>query len=313
MVHWKFDALDFDGDGDVDIELGDLIADQKALRATVLGPDERPVPAVDVTIKSISLTGGAGKNSSFRVSAQSDAAGVVDVALVPGTYQVILVPPDGDGASTSGAAQLEDAWIVAEDAQCCGKTFVLEPRPLLTGSVRTASGEVVPAVPVLASPTLPGVRDYFSRALGALDVLPRQAAATTDASGLFAMPVDAGTYDVTVRAPSGTGHPWLVLPATVVAPVAQQPGAPLGSLLLPSPAVIVGEATLQTETGLEIAAGAVVRAYLPLADAEDGAPARVVAIGEVVTGDDGRFELPLPPSIARGVRPAEGGLGGGMP
>lgn len=310
VVHWKFDALDFDGDDDVEIELGDLIADQKALRATVLGPDERPVPAVDVTIKSLSLTGGAGKNSSFRVTAQSDAAGVVEVALVPGTYQVILVPPDGSGTSTSGPAQLEDAWIVAEDAQCCGKTFVLEPRPLLTGSVRTAAGDVVPVVPVLASPTLPGVRDYFSRALGALDVLPRQAAATTDASGLFAMPVDSGTYDVTVRAPGGTGHPWLVLPATVVAPVAQQPGAPLGSLLLPSPAVIVGEATLQTETGLEIAAGAVVRAYLPLADAEDGAPARVVAIGEVVTGDDGRFELPLPPSIARGVRPAEGGAGG---
>lgn len=313
VVHWKFDALDFDGDGDVEIDLGDLIADQKALRATVLGPDERPVPAVDVTIKSISLTGGAGKNSSFRVAAQSDAAGVVAVDLVPGTYQVIVVPPDGDGTTTTGPAQLEDEWIVAQDTQCCGKTFVLPPRPLLTGSVRTAAGDVVPSVPVLATPTLPGLRDYFSRALGVLDVLPRQAASTTDASGLFAMPVDSGTYDVTVLAPGGTGHPWLVLPATVVAPVAQQPGAPLGSLLLPSPAIVVGAATLQTSTGVEVAAGAVVRAYLPLADADEGAPARVVAIGEVVTDDQGRFELPLPPTIARGAPSPAEGVGGGSP
>lgn len=310
VVHWKFAALDFDGDGDVRIDLGDLITDRKTFRATVVDHETRPVAGATVTIKSLSLTGDAGKNSSFRVNAQADGSGVVEVDLVPGTYQVLVVPPTGDGLDERGPAQLEDEWEIRPDSLCCGRTFVLGERPVLTGSVRTAAGAVIPGVPVLATPTLPGVRDYFARVLGRLDVLPRQSATTTDASGLFAMPVDDGTHDVTVRAPIGTGYPWLVLPATVVAPAEQQPGAPLGALTLPSPAIVVGRATLQTPASTEVAAGAILRAYLPLVDADGGAPRRVVAIGEVVTGDDGRFELPLPPSIARGGADRPGGAGG---
>jgi hypothetical protein len=315
VVHWKFSALDFDGDGDVRIDLADLITDQKRFRARVVDGDTVPVAGASVTIKSLTLTGEAGKNSSFRVAAQSDATGIVEVDLVPGTYQVVVVPPSEEGADERGPAQLQDEWEIKPDSQCCGRTFVLGERPVLTGSVRTAAGDVVPSLPVVAAPTLSAARDYFARALGGLDVLPRQGATTTDPSGLFAMPVDAGTYDVTIRLPIGTGYPWLVLPATVVAPAMQQPGAPLGTLSLPSPAIVVGRATLETDAGAETVARAILRAYLPLVGDEGGAPARVVAIGEGITDDEGRFELPLPPTIARAAagRPGDPLGAGGAP
>ncbi len=305
VVHWKFDALDFDGDGEVELDLEDLTADRKPYRAKVVDAAIRPVAGASVSIKSVSLSGEAAKNSSFRVSAESNAEGDVDVELVPGIYQVLVTPPAAE--SMEGPAQLEDTWEIKLDSYCCGKSFQLRARPLLTGSVETAAGEPVQSVPVLASPTLPGIRDYFSRALESLELLPRQSASTTEASGLFAMQVDPGTFDIAIQAPTGTGFSWLVLPATVVAPVEQQPGAPLGSLVLPSPAFVVGRATLQGAA----AANALVRAYLPLVDEDGDTPTRVVAIGEVVTDADGSFELPLPPSIARGAPRTPDGTGGG--
>lgn len=320
VVHWKLDALDFDGNGEVGIDLADLAANRKPFTAHVVDCDVvdtgacgaqeiRPVAGASVTIKSVSLQGDAGKNSSFRVSAESDAEGAVDVELVPGTYQVLVVPPSSDSPE-DGPAQLEALWEIKEDSQCCGKAFILSDRVLLTGSVETAAGTGVPALPVLASPTLPGTRDYFSRALESLELLPRQSTSTTEERGRFAMQVDPGTFDIAIQAPTGTGFSWLVLPATVVAPVEQVAGAPLGSLVLPSPAVVVGTAALQGTP----APSALVRAYLPLLDPESGAPARVVAIGEVVTDADGRFVLPLPPTIARDApRDPEGEGGAASP
>jgi hypothetical protein len=314
VVHWKLDALDFDGNGEVGIDLADLAANRKPFTAHVVecdvsNPDAcgaqeiRPVAGASVTIKSVSLEGDAGKNSNFRVSAESDADGAVDVELVPGTYQVLVVPPSSDSLE-DGPAQREDLWEIKEDSQCCGKTFVLPDRALLTGSVETAAGTGVPGLPVLASPTLPGTRDYFSRALESLELLPRQSTATTEDRGLFAMQVDTGTFDIAIQAPTGTGFSWLVLPATVVAPI--EGGARLDSLVLPSPAVVTGTASLQGTP----APSALVRAYLPLLDEESGAPARVVAIGEVVTDADGRFVLPLPPTIARDTPSDPEGEGG---
>lgn len=307
VVHWKFDALDVDGDGEVGLDLADLTASRATYRARVVDKEFHAVAGASVTIKSMSLLGAGGTNFSFRVAAESDAEGVVTVDLVPGTYQVLVVPPAID-SSEGGPAQLEDEWEIKEDSQCCGKTFELVDRALLTGSVETTAGDAVPGVPVLASPTLPGTRDYFSRALESLELLPRQSASTADDTGSFDMEVDPGTFDITVQAPTGTGFSWLVLPATVIAPIdPTRPGAPLGSLELPSPAVIVGTARLQ---GIP-ASSSVVRAFLPLLDEESGAPARVVAIGEVVTDADGRFVLPLPPTIARDAPRDPEGEGGG--
>jgi hypothetical protein len=294
VVHWDFDALDLDGDGEVRCELDDLISNAKQLEANVLDAQGRPVADASVTIKSVVLTGAASKNASFRVTATSGVDGKIHVELVPGTYQVLVAPP-----GESGPALLEGTWQVAPDALCCGTSFSLGSQSLITARVSTDAGEDAVGLAVRASPSLPKTRTYFESALESLVILPRQSAGSTDDSGLFAVPVDPGLYDVTLQPPAASGFPWLVLPSNVVVPAAQQPASTLEGVVVPFPAVFVGTASAQ---GIP-AEGATVRAYLPLAGSEtkDTAPVRVVQIGEAIVGAGGRFVLLVPPTVARAV------------
>ncbi len=294
VVHWDFEALDIDGDGVVVCDLRDLIDKRKALEATVIDQQNRPVPGATVTIKSVSLTGTASKNASFRVTTTSGADGKIHVELFPGDYQVLVAPSEQGGPTV-----LDDTWEVQPDALCCGKSFLLTSRSIITARVTTALDDPAAGVAVLASPALRTARTYFETAVEALEILPRQSSSTTDATGAFAVPVDAGLYDVTLRTEATSGFPWLVLPSVVVAPVDQQPASTLEDVLVPLPALFVGRASAQ---GVDVT-GATLRAYLPLAGSEtsDTSPVRVVQIGETIVGAGGMFVLPVPPTVARVV------------
>lgn len=298
VVNWSFESLDLDGDGYVECDLADLIADLKELEANVIDEQGRPVAGASVTIKSVALTGNASKNASFRVTTTSETDGKIRVGLVAGDYQVLIVPPDD-----SGPAILDGTWEVSPDAGCCGKSFPLPSRSLVTARVSTERDREVDAtsIPVLATPALPGTRTYLQDAFESLPLLPRQAAGATDAAGAFAIRVDAGLYDVTVRPAAATDFPWLVLPSIVID---DQPASTLEDVAIPNPALFVGVAAAQ---GIP-ATGATLRAYLPLAGSEtkDTSPVRVVQIGETIVGEGGRFVLPVPPRVARVVEGSGG-------
>lgn len=292
VVHWDFESLDLDGDGEVKCNLDDLIANPKDLTAKVVDEQTRAVPGATVTIKSRVLTGSASENGSFRVTATTGADGNFNVQLIPGIYQVLVVPPGEDGP-----AVLDANWEISPDAGCCGKGFPLPARSLLTALVSTPLGDPASSVSVVASPSLPGTSTYFQNVIESLELLPRQSTTSTSNDGTFRLTVDSGLYDLTVRAASSTGFPWLVRPSVLVADVSKEPVAKLEDLVVPSPALFIGRATAQ---GVDVAGGTL-RAYLPLADGstQETSPVRVIQIGETIVGADGRFVLPVPPTVAR--------------
>jgi hypothetical protein len=287
-VHWSLAALDLDGDGEVELDLRDLIANPKSLVATVLDPSGAPVSAATVTVQSVVLTGDVNQNASFRVLAESDADGQLSVQLVPGTYAVSLVPAGGN------AATLVTDWIITESTQCCGKTFQLPKRSRLGGEVLGLDGFGLADAAVFASPSLQEPVSYFSAALQPPPLLPRPTSAVADGSGRFELSVDPGMLDLSVRSDATTGYPWLVVPRLLVQGEATQPSLELGRLGLLAPAVLQGRVS---SAGADVPR-ATVRAWLPVTTPnEGGGVVPLVQIGEAVADELGRFVLPVPPRI----------------
>jgi hypothetical protein len=287
-VHWSLAALDLDGDGEVELDLRDLIANPKSLVATVLDPSGAPISAATVTVQSLALTGDVNQNASFRVLAESDADGQLSVQLVPGTYAVSLVPASGD------AATLVTEWIITESTQCCGKTFQLPKRSRLGGEVLGLDGAGLADATVFASPSLQEPVSYFSAALQPPPLLPRPTSTLADGSGRFELSVDPGMLDLSVRSDASTGYPWLVVPRVLVQGEGAQPSVELGRLGLLPPAVLQGRVS---SAGVEVPR-ATVRAWLPVATpSQEGAVVPLVQIGETTADELGRFLLPVPPRI----------------
>ncbi|HTJ84031.1 MAG TPA: Ig-like domain-containing protein, partial [Polyangiaceae bacterium] len=284
-VHWALGALDFDGDGIVKLDLRDLVATPMPLAATIIDADGNFVPGAHVTLRSVTLTGDANNNAVYRATADTDASGQIEVRLVPGTYAVTIVP------SVPGAATFYGDWVVTKDGGN-GKGFQLAAQPQLGGTVHNPLGGILSDAPVVVTPALEGSTDYFTLALGEPAAVTRELSSSLDATGSFAMPVDPGNVDVSVRLPADAGFPWIVVPRTQVLPSEQEPVHDLGTLEVPTPVVVRGAVTSPTGA---ISLG-VVRAWLAV-DPTLGASGPLVQIGEVVTDDAGQFFLPLPPSI----------------
>jgi hypothetical protein len=287
-VHWSLAALDLDGDGEVELDLRDLIANPKSLVATVLDSSGAPVSAATVTVQSVVLTGDVNQNASFRVLAESDADGQLSVQLVPGTYVVTVVPASG------GAATLVTEWIITESTQCCGKTFQLPERSRLGGELLGLDGFGLADAAVFVSPSLQEPVSYFSAALQPPPLLPRPTSTVADGSGRFELAVDPGMLDLSVRSDATTGYPWLVVPRLLVQGEDTQPSLELGRLGLLPPAVLQGRIS---SDGAEVPR-ATVRAWLPVATPnQEGGVVPLVQVGETTADELGRFVLPVPPRI----------------
>jgi hypothetical protein len=300
-IHWNLAALDLDSDGDVDIDIFDLLAVPEKTEARVIDPDYTPVPNAQVTIASESLTGSVNQNASFRVNAVSDAAGVVKVGLLPGTYNVTVIPPVPGLASYSGT------WTVAEKSGepqdtpgGFGIGLQLSKQSSVRGMVEDAFGAELAAAPIWLGPSQADAGDYFEQALGSIGAVSRVSATTTDATGAFETLVDPGTLDLSVQLDSATGYPWFVRPSLVVAP--DQPSQDLGPLAIEAPAIVQG--VLRDASGDAISLG-LVRAYVPAAPTAPDAnePSALIQIGSTSSGPDGRFFLPLPRRITVASEP----------
>lgn len=298
-VHWALAAVDLDGDGRVALQLFDLQSQAKSLEATVVDEDGNPL-AASVTIQSKVLTGSANNNASFRVRAETDADGLFAVDLVPGTYTVVAEPVGDDVY-----ARVVDEWTVKESDLCCGRSLTMFPKSVLSGTVRSATGQPLANAPVVAFPASLGFLTYFESTVEvgkaeALSALPRQASGVTGLEGEFEVPADPGSFDLFIRPEAETGFPWLIRPQTLVQGGEEARRTELGDLTMANPAIMAG--TVLTEDGA--APGAIIRAWLPVdgdgtldaADAEE-ASTRVVQIGETTAGPDGVYVLPLPPTI----------------
>jgi hypothetical protein len=293
-IHWNLAALDLDSDGNVEIDIFDLLAETLETEARVIDPNYDPVPNAQVTIGSESLTGSVNQNANFRVNAVSDGLGVVKVALLPGTYNVTVIPPAPGLASYSGTWTVKMSDRPEENPGGFGIGLELAKQSSVRGSVEDPFGAALANAPVSLGPGQPGSSDYFEQALGSIGAVSRTSATTTDGTGAFETLVDPGTLDLSVQLDSASGYPWFVSPSLVIG--SDQPTRDVGTLTIEAPAIVQG--ILRDASGSAISL-ALVRAYVQAAPTAPDAtnPPALIQIGSTSSGPDGRFFLPLPRRI----------------
>ncbi len=207
---------------------------------------------------------------SLRQTVTTDLDGLAVVRTLPGSYEVLIVPPPGSPWRTfRGEVELRPTPSGAEDAR-----VTLAPRIPFAGAVLDPSGAPLVAGTVSAArrtaPPSPGYLTYAAQPVSA-DIV----------DGRFSLLLDDGTYDLTV----------LPEPSTGAAPLAVRgvdPETPLEApLRLPLPGL--AHVTLTDAQGDPVEG-----ATLRLLEPGDGADEPPLVLSTGATDAAGVADLPAP-------------------
>ncbi|MBW2523558.1 MAG: carboxypeptidase regulatory-like domain-containing protein [Deltaproteobacteria bacterium] len=293
-VLWLLDAVDLDGDQHVGLDLTALAtATPVQIEGSVLDEDAGTGVGATVTIQSHELLGGEfGANAAYRTTSDAGSTGRFDVALLPGTYKVIAQP-----GGAPDQAVTEASWKINQNDLGGGKTIVLHPKTSMVGTVQTAGGDPAFDVPAYLQPSATPPLPYLDDVLSTYDVLPTNATALTDTEGVFAIPVDPGAFDLSIRPSDTSGFPWLVRARVTIQPSTEPATADLGALVVSNPVALTG--AVVSPTGQRLG-GAVIRAWVPVQDeAGEQAQSTVIQIGHAISDAAGSYSLLLPASISQ--------------
>jgi len=228
---------------------------------------------------------------SAEISASTAPNGQFSVSLLPGEYDIFARP---SGASEAGqevrTVLLEGVLVQSPGAGAAqgGQQIELKPAVPYAGRVVAPDRRAGPNVTVRAEAldvrTDPGAIRDVARYARSIETI-------TDERGNFAIGVDYGYYDLSLRPSSDTGFAWSYITNREVTE-READGAGLGPLVLQSPVLYGG--TLVSMRGNPVQ-NATVDAYAVIMSI-DGT-SRAVQVGSTSSDDQGRFELLLPPTL----------------
>lgn len=276
---------------EANLVLVDLDAVGRDVDAFVVDTHGLPVVST-ITFKSLELSGNASSNAQYNIVVDTDQDGRFSTKLPPGKYKVIAHPT----FDTTKAVTTDDWEIKTNDDCICGKGLVIRDKSTISGEVVLPNG--VPLVAGAASvyPSRSPARPYLSSHLVADASISQIASASLGPSGNFSLLADPGLVDLLVVPPPGSLYPWLVRSQLDVQPNAD--GSEmfnLPSLVLSYPAILRGVVRSPDKA---IVTSGTVRAWMPVTAVGFDSTV-VIQIGETMTGADGRFILPLAPSLSK--------------
>jgi hypothetical protein len=242
-----------------------------------------------LTFRSDSVTDpGTGVIGTFTATATSDAGGLFELTLLPGSYEVVITP-----ASESELAVTVET-ITVTGGSVAGQLFALPRRSTYGGTMQTTDMRVMPGAMIEA------------RALARMDEVADPAARFNRSSdtisgptGLFELRLDIGTYDLLVKPPAASGFAWIIEPDVSI-------GADAAMLShdfeFQAPVPLSG-GVRYVEDGLPIG-NADVQAFAIVPDERRGM--RAVPVGRTTTDSEGNYVLLLPPRIGPATPPPGG-------
>ncbi|RLB64047.1 MAG: hypothetical protein DRI90_05560 [Deltaproteobacteria bacterium] len=296
-VLWHLSAVDLDGDYQVQLDLSALSVTEvihlgAKTRDLSAGPDVG-VPATVVIQSEELLDGEFGGNVSYKTTVTTDGDGAFDAWILPGTYRVVAVP-----SSTSDLAITEETWDINSGDLGDGRAIDIKPKASLEGSATTPQGGAAHDVSVLLQASAPESATFLQSMLRIAELQATSATTVTSGSGAFALAVDPGVLDVSLRPSSASSLPWLVRPRVTIQPSDDPQKADLGTLAISNPVVLRG--LVRSAAGHELK-GAQIRAWLTLPSTNGGDEQRPTAIqiAETTAGADGSYQLLLPASISQ--------------
>lgn len=294
-VIWDLSALDLDGDGEVTPNLRALDLTTVNVRALIVDRDVDPVEGATVRLRSTKLLGASqGLNARFETVVESDEEGAISLAMLPGSYQVVVTPPD-----QTELAITEATWEIARTPpDQAGRTVEVPPREPVRGSVvDPVAGRPLRGVTVSVQPSTSAALDFLDRSLSPVSVTPRVASGFTDDLGAFSVAVDPGRIDLSVKPAAASNYPWLVMARVDV------PSPALGEMPVTFPVPLGG--TLRDPDGFPVQQ-ALMRVFAVLDADEPTGLARtndpltgdgVLQVAEGRTDENGDFVLLLPSKL----------------
>jgi hypothetical protein len=264
------------------------------VNASVEGPSSngssRALRGATVTLRTtIPTTGttlGTGARAWFEDRVQTGDDGSFSTWLVPGTYEVVIEPPD---AEFSNSVQ---SFLVGSDVRVqSGRVLNVAPRIPVEGRVITASGEAlrdarVHAVPFQAAyATHPCLSESGMRALAPL-ANPDEVSSGAD--GTYRLDLDPGLYRLVIEPPTGAGFATSFGP-----PLCVQSRIRALDVVMDSPVEVHG--VVRGPSGV-VAPGARVEAIVRVR--EPGAEGVTLRVARAVAGAGGAYSLLLPQESA---------------
>ncbi len=213
--------------------------------------------------------------------------------VLPGSYLLVVTPPASltcgifaerrSIAAPSGGGDINDAVVQ------------LQPPAVLTGTIETPDGTALSSASVDA---LALGRDLvFAADDPSVASYNRSKQATSDAKGMFQVPVDLGVYDVVIKPAAGSGFAWQVL---YDVEIAARRNTFATRVTLDSPVLVQGtlhylDADARAQTSL---VGAEVHAYTTVTEA--GSKTRSIEVGRSTADDTGQVTLLIAPNLKQG-------------
>ncbi|MRG97670.1 carboxypeptidase-like regulatory domain-containing protein [Polyangium spumosum] len=269
-----------------DLTLIDLDAVGREVESFVVDAQGKAVVAT-VSFRSLELSGNASNSAIYSAVVQTDPEGRFTTKLPPGKYRVTTHPIDLTKAVTT-----EDGFEVPADGECvCGKGFTVRDKSIVSGVVVLPNGEPLTVGAASVSPSRSPSRPYLSRSLLADTPASQPMSTPLGFGGEFSLLADPGFADLLIVPPPGSLYPWLADPQLHVE-VGQ--AFDFNTFTLPYPAVLRGE--VRDPLG-KIVPNATIRAWMPVT-ASGTEETVVIQIAEGATGFDGRYMLPLAPSLS---------------
>lgn len=272
-----------------------------------VSPD--PVAAT-VTLVATKVTGIApGIVPSFVRTVTVKADGAFDLDVLPGEYRVSAVPSGSAPPSGATYAAATVEWQVGTTPSIqAGRVIELSDSLPINGRAVDPSGTSDMTGALVQATASPAsiVTDLLHQALGEAPYVPRGASTTiqVDDNGSFALKVDSGIYDFSVRPRASSGFAWLVIPGLPVGTTtATSAGPSLNTLSLPLPVAYRGKLTVPglTADAPTAVPGASIDAYIYMKGREYTAdPAQadsVLQIAETRSDENGSFSLMIPAAL----------------
>ncbi|MFO0587509.1 MAG: hypothetical protein U0441_08220 [Polyangiaceae bacterium] len=292
-IVWNLEGVALAGQmGDqipVALDVSGVDTQPREIKGTVLH-EGQPVSAT-VTIHGKKIPGS--DLNRFETVVETDSQGRFE-ALAPRGEYIVIARPHSELFAIGAAT-----WDTLEGDGCfCGNSVNVPSVTTLVGSVTAPDGQPTEAS-IRLTPMATEVQSILGN--GSYDKIPPRPASGQTTGGAFSIPVDAGTFDLSIIPPEDSGYPWLVRPRQEVTPPTNS-AAPVTSLspfALSPPAILTGTALGADGKPLP---GATIRAWIGVTDPNaSGAVASAVQIASTVSSADGRYVLLLPPSIKQGM------------
>jgi hypothetical protein len=257
--------------------------------AFVVDAHDNPVVST-ITFKSLELSGNASSSAIYTMVVDTDQEGRFATKLPPGKYKVIAHP----AFDTTKAVTTEE-WEIPIGAECvCGKGFTIRDKSIISSQVVLPNGKPLVSGAATVYPSRSPARPYLSSRLVADAPTSQIASASLGPAGEFSLRADPGLVDLLVVPPPDSLFPWLVRSQLDVQPNADGTETfNLPQLVLSYPAILGG---VVRSPDNQVVKSGTVRAWMPVT-ATGFSSTVVIQIGQTTTGPDGRFALPLVPSV----------------